>query len=283
MKVGIIGYGFVGSALKNGLKDNVEVLKIDPKLNTNISMLKTFNPDIIFLCLPTPVSDDGSLQDISKLEEAIKDIIAMKMSCLVVIKSTVLPNYLKSISGLYEKLIHNPEFLREVSADEDFINSKLIVFGGEMKYTKTLASFYKKHTKCISDDYIFTDIISASFIKYTINSFLSTKVIFFNELKKLFDKSGTKQSWENFILAITKDERIGNSHMQVPGPDGRYGFGGACLPKDSKAFVEYADKMNQPLEILQKVVNLNIAIRSSYEELIEREESQNIKFFKELY
>mgnify|MGYP001371370989 FL=1 len=68
--------------------------------------------------------------------------------------------------------------------------------------------------------------------------------------------------------------------MQVPGPDGRYGFGGACLPKDSKAFVEYADKMNQPLEILQKVVNLNIAIRSSYEELIEREESQNVKFFK---
>ena len=147
MKVGIIGYGFVGSALKNGLKDNVEVLKIDPKLNTNISMLKTFNPNIIFLCLPTPVSDDGSLQDISKLEEAIKDIIAMKMSCLVVIKSTVLPNYLKNISGLYEKLIHNPEFLREVSADEDFINSKLIVFGGEIKYTKTLASFYKKYTK----------------------------------------------------------------------------------------------------------------------------------------
>ena len=67
--------------------------------------------------------------------------------------------------------------------------------------------------------------------------------------------------------------------MQVPGPDGRYGFGGA-FAQDSKAFVEYADKMNQPLEILQKVVNLNIAIRSSYEELIERRKSKRQIFQK---
>tara|TARA_Y100000590_G_C15744473_1_gene1021485 strand:+ start:3588 stop:4439 length:852 start_codon:yes stop_codon:yes gene_type:complete len=282
MKIGIIGYGFVGSALKSSLKENVEVLKIDPKLNTHISELKVFNPDIIFLCLPTPISDDGDLQDISKLKKAINDIIEMELSCLLVIKSTVLPNYLRTVSDLYEKVIHNPEFLREVSANEDFINSKLIVFGGEEKYSKTLASFYTNYTKCKYDDYIFTDIITASFIKYTINSFLSTKVIFFNELKKLFDKSGTNESWDNFLLAISKDERIGNSHMQVPGPDGRFGFGGACLPKDSKAFTEYADKLNQPLQILKTVVNLNIAIRSSYKELMEREKSQNIKFLKKL-
>ena len=123
MKIGIIGYGFVGSALKSSLKENVEVLKIDPKLNTHISELKVFNPDIIFLCLPTPISDDGDLQDISKLKKAINDIIEMELSCLLVIKSTVLPNYLRTVSDLYEKVIHNPEFLREVSANEDFINS----------------------------------------------------------------------------------------------------------------------------------------------------------------
>ena len=67
MKIGIIGYGFVGKALANGLNDDVEIVKIDPKLNTSSKDLIGFNPDIIFVCLPTPMMDDGS-QDIIILE-----------------------------------------------------------------------------------------------------------------------------------------------------------------------------------------------------------------------
>jgi len=280
MKVGIIGYGFVGKAIHSGFKKNVQVLAIDPKLNTHISDLIILNPDIIFVSVPTPVSSDGLSQDVSILEQAIFEIKKNKIDSLVVIKSTVLPIHLEKIYNENRKIVYNPEFLREKTATEDFINSNLIIFGGEKKFSKTLASFYKNHTKCKCTEYTFTDIISASLIKYTINTFLSTKVIFFNELKNLFDISGSKISWDDFISALSRDDRIGYSHMQVPGHDGRKGFGGACLPKDSYALLKFAEKVGEPLTLLEKVVEINSKIRSSYSKQTKREISQNIKFNK---
>jgi UDPglucose 6-dehydrogenase len=280
MKVGIIGYGFVGKAIHSGLKKNVQVLAIDPKLNTNISNLIILNPDIIFVSVPTPVSSDGISQDISILEQTISEIKKNQIDSLVVIKSTVLPSHLDKIYNKNKKIVYNPEFLREKTANEDFINSNLIIFGGKKELSKTLASFYKNHTKCKCTEYTFTDIISASLIKYTINTFLSTKVIFFNELKNLFDISGSKISWNDFISALSRDDRIGYSHMQVPGHDGRKGFGGACLPKDSYALLKFAEKVGEPLTLLEKVVEINSKIRSSYSKQTKREISQNIKFNK---
>ena len=112
------------------------------------------------------------------------------------------------------------KFLREKSANEDFINSKLILFGGEKPYLDLLANFYDSFTRCINKEYQYTDLISASLVKYSINSFLATKVIFFNELKSLFDIS-TDEDWQNFIDILSKDDRLGCSHMNVPGHDGR--------------------------------------------------------------
>ena len=277
MKIGIIGYGFVGKALAAGLTEDVDVFKVDPLLNTTIHNLIDFNPDAIFICVPTPMKEDFS-QDISILKEVLNEINQLNFKSLVVLKSTVLPNYIKEIEDLMPKFIFNPEFLREKHANQDFIDSKLIVFGGKEKPSKVLAEIYKNHTKCVSTDYVFTDAISASLIKYTINSFLATKVSFFNELNKLFIDSGTEENWNNFINAISKDRRIGKSHMQVPGHDGRLGFGGACLPKDSQAFSIYADSKNIDLNILKSAIKSNNIIRASYNNETERELEQNIKF-----
>ena len=123
MKVGIIGYGFVGKAIHSGFKKNVKVLAIDPKLNTHISDLITFNPHIIFVCVPTPVSSDGISQDISILEQTLSEIKKNEIDSLVVIKSTVLPSHLDKIYNKNKKIVYNPEFLREKTANEDFINS----------------------------------------------------------------------------------------------------------------------------------------------------------------
>jgi Predicted UDP-glucose 6-dehydrogenase len=90
MKVGIIGYGFVGKALAAGIKKNVDILKIDPNLNNNIEDLVKFNADICFICVPTPMNEDGS-QDISILEEVIKKILSNSINSQIVIKSTILP------------------------------------------------------------------------------------------------------------------------------------------------------------------------------------------------
>ena len=279
MKIAIVGMGFVGKSLSNGFKKSVEVLGIDPILNTSIKDLTTFKPDAIFICLPTPMKEDSS-QDISIINLAIQEINELNLTPLIVLKSTVLPNYVSKIQKLVPRFVYNPEFLREKYADKDFINSELIVFGGDRKDTDELAKIYEMHTKCTCKNYIHTDAIAASFIKYTINSFLSLKVIFFNELKDLFDISGTHETWENFTSALSVDKRIGNSHMQVPGPDGRLGFGGACFPKDSSAFLHYSNEANSKINLLNTAINLNNVIRSQYNDLTQREIEQNISFFK---
>ena len=277
MKIGIVGYGFVGKALANGLNDNVEVIKIDPKLNTSSKDLKEFNPNIIFVCVPTPMMDDGS-QDITILENALNDLKNYDLRCAVVVKSTVLPDNIKNIGKIFPDFIYNPEFLREKNADEDFINSKLIIFGGGDSNIELLSSFYKKHTKCLCKDYVLTDAVSASLIKYTINSFLAAKVIFFNEMFELFNKMQVGENWENFISFISKDDRIGDSHMMVPGHDGRMGFGGACFPKDTSAIMKYANSLGVDLRILESVIKKNNEIRSTYKKQTDREEEQNINF-----
>lgn len=277
MKVAIVGYGFVGKALADGFLDTVEVIKIDPKLNTDIDEIIRFKPDIIFICLPTPMKNDSS-QDISIVKEVFKEISLINNNYLVVLKSTVLPDNIQELSLLNKDFIYNPEFLREKHAEEDFINSPLIIFGGEKDKCNVLGGFYANHTKCLSKKYFFTDKITASFIKYAINSFLSTKVSFFNELHNLFTESGSDDSWENFIEMISVDKRIGDSHMQVPGHDGRLGFGGACLPKDSKAFSLYSKKKKANLNVLETAINTNNKIRAKYNKKTVREIEQNITF-----
>ena len=277
MKVAIIGHGFVGKAIDFGILPEVERLLIDPIYNTKIIDLEEFLPEFIFICVPTPMNNDGS-QNIELIKKIIEDISELNLKSIIVIKSTVLPNFLVDFQSQLPKIIYNPEFLRESNANEDFINSELIIFGGEIQYTNSLENFYKDFTICKSHSYTHTDIVTAAFIKYTINSFLASKVIFFNELFHLYNKSGAKDSWKNFITVINHDSRIGSSHMQVPGPDGRFGYGGACFPKDSTAFYEFSKTMQHSMELLGKSIEINNSIRSQYSENSKREEDQNINF-----
>ncbi len=279
MKVGIIGFGFVGKALFEGLLDNVEVCKIDPILNTTLDDLNRFNPQVTFICLPTPMNKDGS-QDISVFVQTLKDIKSRKIKGLVVVKSTVHPGNINKIKEIFPDFVYNPEFLREKHAIDDFINSSLIVFGGLKESSNLLANFYDKYTKCINKDYVFTDHIAASLIKYTINSFLATKVVFFNELHNLFNKTNTEETWENFISFLQKDKRIGNSHMMVPGHDKRLGFGGACLPKDTNAILKYSQFLESELNLVKEAIKINNKVRASYNTLTDREVEQNIIFNK---
>lgn len=277
MKVSIIGHGFVGKALENALNNSVETLIIDPIYKNKISDITLFEPDYIFICVPTPMADGGN-QDLSILDEVIHEIKVLDVNSEIILKSTVLPNNITIIEELIPNIIYNPEFLTEKNSFEDFINGDLIVLGSRNKNFKKISSFYKNYTKCTTKNFILTDLIAASLIKYTINSYLASKVMFFNELHNLFKKSGTDENWENFIDAVSSDSRIGRSHMKVPGPDGRYGFGGACFPKDTQALYNYSLDEESPLKILKKVIDLNNHIRGSYESETDRENEQNINF-----
>ena len=277
MKIGIIGYGFVGKALHDAFHDSVEVFKVDLKLNTTLEDLKGFDPDASFICLPTPMKDDGS-QNISAVEETFFKIKELNFSGLIILKSTVHPGNINMLEKILPNFVYNPEFLREKQASDDFINSKLIVFGGKKDITNKLSKIYSNHTKCKYNDYICTDAVSASLMKYTINAFLATKVIFFNEIHNLFNATNTNESWENFINFLSKDSRIGNSHMMVPGHDDRYGFGGACFPKDTAAIMKYSNSLNIELGLIKNAISTNNKIRAKYNKETDREYEQNIKY-----
>ncbi len=280
MKIGIVGYGFVGKAVENGINDSVSTLNIDPKLNTSIKDLVPFQPNIIFICVPTPLCEDLSL-DASIVHSVVDEILEYNMNSLIVLKSTILPNHLQEISQRVKRFIYNPEFLREKHANEDFLNSNLIVFGGEQKNIDEIKDFYIEKTKCTCKSYVETDIVTASLIKYSINSYLSTKVSFFNELKSIFEKAGANDSWDNFIRYLQRDSRIGNSHMSVPGHDGKEGFGGACLPKDSLALLNFYKDNNLDFKVLKSAVDVNNVIRDKYND-DPREREQRINFKKRI-
>ena len=280
MKVGIVGYGFVGKALENGIDNSVSILNIDPKLKTSIKDLVPFQPDIVFICVPTPLCEELSL-DASIVHLVIDEILEHNIDSLIVLKSTILPNHLGKISKKVKKFIYNPEFLREKHANDDFINSNLIVFGGEQRNIDEIKDFYFKKTKCTCKSYVETDLITASLIKYTINSFLATKVSFFNELKNIFVKADANDSWENFITYVQKDLRLGNSHMSVPGHDGKEGFGGACLPKDSIALLNFFKENNLDFRVLKSAIDVNNIIREKYND-DPREKEQKINFKKNI-
>ena len=277
LKIGIVGHGFVGKATDWGFNKKVKKYIVDPKLKTTIDELSCFEPEIIFICVPTPMNNDGS-QDSSVIEKVIKDLSKKCRNSIKVVKSTVLPSILEKLTQQDQNIIYNPEFLREKHANEDFINSKIIIFGGSKNICTKVAEAYKLHSRCKTRDYIFTDLFTASFIKYSLNTYLATKVVFFNELHAIFKSLNVSDSWNSVISTLSKDERIGHSHMEVPGHDGKEGFGGACFPKDSVALVKYASEIGIDMSVLKTVIKTNNKIRSKYDALDERETEQNVSF-----
>ena len=277
IKIAIVGHGFVGKATDSGFNKNVEKFIVDPKYNNSIKDLESFDPSIVFICVPTPMSDTGS-QDSRIIESVIKTLSVTCPQSIKVVKSTVLPHILEKLSKFEKRIVYNPEFLREKHADTDFENSKMIIFGGDKKHSLKVSEAYLNHSKCKTKDHVFTELKTASLIKYTINTFLASKVIFFNEMHAIYNQLSVNDSWEEIIEIISKDIRIGSSHMNVPGHDGRLGFGGACFPKDSLALAKYAKNNGISLDTLKTIIRKNNKIRSKYAELDDRESEQNISF-----
>ena len=120
LKLGIVGHGFVGKATDWGFNKRITKFIVDPLLNNSVRDLKDFEPEIIFICVPTPMSDDGS-QDSSIIEEVVRDLIVYCPNAIKVVKSTVLPSLLGELHKLDSKLVYNPEFLREKHANLDFV------------------------------------------------------------------------------------------------------------------------------------------------------------------
>tara|TARA_B100001093_G_scaffold519139_1_gene606686 strand:+ start:5047 stop:5919 length:873 start_codon:yes stop_codon:yes gene_type:complete len=274
LRLGIIGHGFVGKAVDYGFS-NTKVHKkiIDPKYgNTPLDTEKLVNSnaDLIFVCVPTPMGDDGDI-DTSILDSVMSMLSNCSKETLIVIKSTVTPSVIEMYTGMCN-VVYNPEFLTEKSACEQFVNPEFHIFGGNEDQTELLESYYDKYSLCNWCPSYHMTLEEASFVKYTINSFLATKVTFFNQLYDVC-KSHGNVNFNKIIKAVGADERIAPSHTKVPGFDGKQGYGGACFPKDTLAFSKYSKE----LTLLNKAIEINNNYRSQYER-DDREKEQNIQF-----
>lgn len=261
LKLGIIGAGFVGGSVINGFDtDTVDQFVVDPHYNDNtIDDLVKFDPPLLFVCVPTPQVDDHYDVNVSIVRQVLSDLANYSYKGVVVIKSTITPKHLIQMKKDFDKLrlVYNPEFLTEANAHQDFINPDMQVLGGSWKYCDKVEKAYARHSKVKTVPTYKVDLITASLIKYTINSWLATKVIFMNELHKLHSVSGSNSSWDQFTEILKTDPRVGDTHMQVPGPDGEFGFGGHCFPKDTKALLHYAKKSKSGLGLLDLAVKMN--------------------------
>jgi UDPglucose 6-dehydrogenase len=269
MKIGIIGQGYVGTAIKVGFEPHYELEtydKYDKDKSTCDNLFDlVMECDVMFVCVPTPMNIDGTCH-IDIVEEVITEINEIVLETesypyhikpIVVIKSTVPPG---TTDRLHSKnrgidVIFNPEFLTEMNFIEDFKNQSRIILGGVRRGTSLLRQVYSKvfpHATIVK-----TNAKYAETVKYFINCFLGTKVSFANEMKVLCDKIGI--DYDKVVEYATYDERLGKSHWAVPGPDGDYGFGGHCLPKDISAIVNGYDDM----ELLQAVLKVNDKVRKN--------------------
>jgi len=262
-KLGIIGKGFVGSAVSSGFSTAKQYV-VDPKIsadNTIDKLVNDFDPPLTFVCVPTPPSEDGSV-NVDIVTDVLEALDSYNYKGIVVVKSTIIPDYLHVFKKSYKlRIVYNPEFLTEAKAAQDFIDPNMQVLGGKWKDCDTVEKAYNRYSDVRVVPTFKVDLSTASLIKYTINSWLATKVIFFNELYKLQQESSSMVSWEQFTDMLTRDPRMGNSHMKVPGPDGEFGFGGHCFPKDTEALIHYAQSKNIKLSLLEKAVNKNKKLR----------------------
>ena len=277
LKVGIIGYGFVGQAIDYAFSTPmVDKMIVDPKYNNNtMNDLADWEPNITFICLPTPSTEDGSV-DASLVENAVKKLISSTES-FIVIKSTITPDVAADLCHLDSRVAYSPEFLLEGSAKTDIVNAQFMIVGitdqGAGQY---LEQIYATCTICNPSATIMVSPVEASLIKYTINTFLAMKVTFFNQLYDLVDSYGG--NYQSVVRGVLADHRIGYSHTKIPGTDGKRGFGGACFPKDLDALIKFAEKETDvDLELLKSVKSVNNKIRSQYE-TDDREKANIIKF-----
>lgn len=237
--IGVVGMGFVGSAVFRGFKDyaHVKGYDIEPRLATH-TLEETCRSKFVFLCLPTPMPRaDGGAAVLTTVEEVcarITDLIYPETT--VVLKSTVPIGTSRRLAEEYRlpDLVHNPEFLTEANANLDFITPARIVLGGVQGSVFRVGGLYAQRFPRTPIYGMLWEESEA--VKYVANCFLAVKVAFFNEVKQ--GLASRRLEWGKVMAAVLADGRIGRTHYQVPGPDGKLGFGGSCFPKDLSALIE---------------------------------------------
>ncbi len=280
MKLGIIGNGFVGNAIAHAFIPYMEVKIFDKDPDKSFNTLEEVvnDTDVVFISVPTPMKGDGTI-DLSIVEsvfDAVEVCKKQSSKTVFVLKSTVVPGTTRGLKRKHPNLqiVFNPEFLTERHARFDFLNQSRIVLGFETDLDDGQRNLSVNKVKQLynlrfaGNNFITTNYETAEMIKYFNNLFFAVKVSFMNEMNMVAEKTGTI-NWEKAVRGFVSDGRVGDSHLQVPGPDGKMGFGGSCFPKDINAFMTFADSIGLDLAVLKGAwkTNLNVRPEKDWEKL----------------
>lgn len=261
--VGIMGLGMVGGAMfryfekHRGFVSGESLFGFDPVKDGFTDMAPLQKVEVVFVAVPTPylTGEDGRIGfDLSYVRKAISSLEGSK---IVVIKSTVLPGATDQLQAEFpaHKLLFNPEFLTEVSADQDMNYPDRQLIG------TTDASFN-----------VATDVMNllpmapfervmpakeAEMVKYFGNTWFAAKVVFANQMYDMCQAIGV--DYDVVKESAAADKRIGRSHLEVF-HKGYRGYGGKCLPKDTRALIELGDKLGVEMALLKRVEELNNAL-----------------------
>lgn len=208
--------------------------------------------EFVFLCLPTPQSEDGQA-DLTFVESVAKQISSLlRTNAVVVNKSTVPVGSARTVTRILGRndvsVVSNPEFLREGTAVHDFLHPDRVVIGADSpEAAQRVGQLYES----LKAPIFITDPASAETVKYAANAFLATKISFVNAMAAICEGVGADVN--DVMRGIGYDRRIGNEFLR-PGP----GWGGSCFPKDTLALLKIAESANYKFDLLQSVVDVNL-------------------------
>ncbi|MDD5455313.1 MAG: hypothetical protein PHW62_07470 [Candidatus Ratteibacteria bacterium] len=258
-KIGIAGLGMVGGALRRYFekKDRYDLFLYDKfKKIGSINNLNQAN--YIYIAVPTP-NFKTNKNDTSAIDGVISKL---KYCKVVIIKSTVLPGTTDMFQEKYSihKILFNPEFLTEETADND------------MGYPDRQIIGYTKQSQDVAGDVLqqlplapFNRIVpakEAEMIKYYGNAWFSCKVVFANQMYDYCRRKGI--NYGSVMDGVAADKRIGRTHLKIF-HKGYRGYGGKCLPKDTRALIDDADKSGVDLRLLKVVEKINNKYRKEQE------------------
>jgi UDPglucose 6-dehydrogenase len=270
MKIAIIGLGFVGTAMYRSFKEkNVEMAcydKYKDECSSDEHFKDCLTSDVMFLCLPTKYIAGNGSYDIEPIIETCVRLSDSGYGGVVVIKSTVEPHTTNKLQKQFTSLafVHNPEFLKAVSAFEDFHSQRHIVLGKSEtcrdESLQKVVSFYETYYS--SARISVCSSLESESMKLFCNSFYAVKIQFFTEMYELCKKNGC--DFERVKEMMLGNNCIHSAYTQIPGPDGQTSYGGLCFPKDTNALAKYMERMGTPHQVIDAVIRERNEIRTDH-------------------
>jgi len=260
MKIGIVGVGMVGGAIKYGMEKLGHDVRIhDIVLNTQL--IDVLGTKVCFICVPTPEMADGSC-DTSIVEKTVEDLVEQCYQGIIVVKSTTVPGFTSMLIDEYKsaKICFVPEFLRERHAISDFTeNHDVCVIGVDGPLASYMFDLVKEAHGHYPQKFVKMSSTEAELTKYFSNVFNAMRVIFANGFYEVCEKLGA--DYAKIKNAAVARPTIKNLYLDCN--ENFRGFGGVCLPKDTAAFSRLAEELGVDAEIFRTIVKDNKLYRTT--------------------